>query len=104
MVSATAETLPIDLVWYIGRCHHSLRGLKTEYRRGLFSPVADALQRLIREALDRGSELAWGRLLSFSYWGLKCPGESGRGKQVSLSTLVRKLVAKFLENTDLPIV
>ena len=30
-------------------------------------PVADALQRLIREALDRGSELAWDRLLSFSY-------------------------------------
>ena len=39
--------------------------------------MADALQRLIREALDRGSELAWGRLLSFSYWGLGYPDESG---------------------------
>ena len=26
---------------------------------------------LIREALDRGSEIAWGRLLSFSYWGAR---------------------------------
>ena len=66
--------------------------------------MVDALQRLIREALDRGSELAWGRLLFFSYWGLRCPGESGGGKQVSLSTLVRQQVAQFMENTDLQVV
>ena len=66
--------------------------------------MADALQRLIREALDRGSEIAWGRLLSFSYWGLGCPGESGGVRQVSLSTLVRQQVAQFMEGTDLPAV
>ena len=65
--------------------------------------MADALQHLIGEALDRGSELAWSRLLSFSYWGLRCPGESGGGRQVSLSTLVRQQVAQFWENTDLPV-
>ena len=31
--------------------------------------VADALQRLITEALDSGNELTWVRLKSFSYWG-----------------------------------
>ena len=66
--------------------------------------MADSLQRLIREALDRGSEVVWGRLLYFSYWGLRCPGESGGGRQVSFSTLVRQQVAQFLENTDLPVV
>ena len=74
---------------------------------GLDIGVADALQRLIREALDRGSEIAWGRLLnllSFSYWGLGCPGEFGGVRQVSLSTLVRQQVARFIEGTDLPAV
>ena len=66
--------------------------------------MADALQRLIREALDRGSEIAWGRLLSYSYWGLGCPGESGGVRQVSLSTLVRQQVARFMEGIDLPAV
>ena len=66
--------------------------------------MADALQRLIREALDRGNGIAWGRLLSFSYLGLGCPDESGRVRQVSLSTLVRQQVARFMEGTDLPAV
>ena len=57
----------IDLVGYIGRCHHSLRVLN-RMPKGAVIPVAEALQRLIREALDKGSEIAWGRLLSFSYW------------------------------------
>ena len=69
-VPARAETPPIDLVGYIGRCHHSLRVLN-RIPKGAVIPVADALQRLIREALDRGSEIAWGRLLSFSYWGAR---------------------------------
>ena len=89
---ARAETPPIDLVGYISKCHHSLRVLN-RIPKGAVIPVADALQRLIREALDRSSELAWGRLLSFSYWGLRCPGESGGGRQVSFSTLVRHQVA-----------
>ena len=72
--------------------------------KGAVIPVADALQRLIREALDRGSDIAWGRLLSFSYWGLGCPGESGRVRQVSLLTLVRQQVVRFMEGTDLPAV
>ena len=102
-VPARAETPPIDLVGYIGRCHHSLRVLN-RIPKGAVIPVADALQRLIREALDRGCEIAWGRLLSFSYWGLGCPGESGGVRQVSLSTLVRQQVARFMEGTDLPAV
>ena len=102
-VPARAETPPIDLVGYIGRCHHSLRVLN-RIPKGAIIPVADALQRLIREALDRGSEIAWGRLFSFSYWGLGCPGESGGVRQVSLSTLVRQQVARFMEGTDLPAV
>ena len=103
MAPARAETPPIDLVGYIGKCHHSLRVLNRN-PKGAVIPVSDALQHLIREVLDRGSELACGRLLSFSYWGLGCPGESVGGRQVSLSTLVRKQVAQFLENTDLPVV
>ena len=63
----------LDLVGYIGRCHHSLKVLN-RILKGAVIPVVDALQRLIREALDRSSELAWGRLLSFSYWGLGMPG------------------------------
>ena len=63
--------------------------------------MADALQRLIREAMDRGSEIAWGRHLSFSYWGLGCPSESGGVRQVSLSTPVRQQVGQFMEGTDL---
>ena len=55
-VPARAETPPIDLVGYIGRCHHSLRVLN-RIPKGAVIPVAEALQRLIREALDRGSEL-----------------------------------------------
>ena len=83
-VPARAETPPIDLVGYIGRCHQSLRVLN-RIQKGAVIPVADALHRLIREALDRGSELAWGR-------------------QGSFSTLVRQQVAQFMENTDLPVV
>ena len=101
-VPARAENPPIDLVGYIGRCHHSLRVLN-RIPKGAVIPVADALQRLIREA-HRGSEIACGRLLSFSYWGLGCPGESGGVRQVSLSTLVRQQVARFMEGTDLPAV
>ena len=77
-VPSRTETPPIDLVEYIGRCLHSLRVLNRIPKEAV-TPVADALQHLIREALDRGSELAWGGLLSFSYWGLGCPGESGGG-------------------------
>ena len=67
-VPAKAETPPIDLVGYIGRCHHSLKVLN-RIPKGVVIPVADALQRLIREALDRGSEIAWSKLLCFSYLG-----------------------------------
>ena len=69
--------------------------------KGAVIPVADALQCLIRKAFDRGSVLVWGRLLCFSYWGLGCPGESGEGRQVSLSMLVRQQVVRFMESTNL---
>ena len=105
-VPARAETPPIDLVGYIGRRHQLTIawGFWTEFQRGLLSQWRMHCNVIaIRNALDKGSELAWGRLLSFSYWGLRCPGESGGGRQVSLSTLVRQQVAQFLENTDLPV-
>ena len=102
-VPARAETPPIDLVGYIGRCHHSWRVLN-RIPKGAVIPVVDVLQHLIREALDKGSELVWVRLLSFSYLGLRCPSGSGAERQVSLSTLVRQQVAQFMEKTDLPVV
>ena len=77
-VPARTETPPIDLEVHIGRCHHSLRVLN-RISKGAVTPVVDSLQRLIREALDSSSELAWGSLLYFSYWGLGCPGESSGG-------------------------
>ena len=56
-VPAIAETPSIDLVGYINRCDLSLGVLK-RFPKSVVIPVADALQRLIREASDRGSELA----------------------------------------------
>ena len=102
-VPVRAETPPINLVGYNDRCHHSLSDLNRIPKRAVI-PVADAQQSIIRECLDRGSEIAWGRILSFSYWGLGCPGESGGVRKVSLSTLVRQQVARFMEATDLPAV
>ena len=70
-VPARAETSPIDLVGYIGRCYHSLRVLN-RIPKGAVILVADALQRLIREALD------YGRLypLVIGVWGARvCPAE-----------------------------
>ena len=60
---ARAETTPINLVGYIGMCHHSLRVLNRIPKEDVI-PVAEALQLLSREALDIGvpSELACGRL------------------------------------------
>lgn len=95
------QALPLDLVGYIGECRDKLRVL-SRVPKGSVIPVADALQRLIREALSDGSELAWGRLMSFSYWGLGCPGGEGGGRQVSLATSVRQQVSRFLELTNLP--
>ena len=61
-VPARAETPPIDLVGYIGRCRHSLRVLNRFPKRAVI-PMGYALQRLINEALDRDSELAWAFIL-----------------------------------------
>ena len=44
----------------ISRINHGQ--LKSMIPKGAVIPVVDALQRLIREALDRGSELAWGKI------------------------------------------
>ena len=70
-VPARAEIPPIDMVGYIGRCHHSLRVLN-RILKGAVIPVADALPHLIREALDIGSEIAWCRLfLVIEVWGAR---------------------------------
>ena len=96
-----AQAAPLDLVAYIGECRGKLRVLN-QIPKGAVIPVADALQRLLREALNGGSELAWGRLMSFSYWGLGCPSVNDGERQVSLATSVRQQVSRFLDLADLP--
>ena len=56
-VPTGAEIPPINLVGHIGRCHQSLRVLNRIPKRAII-PMADELQRLIREALDSDSVLA----------------------------------------------
>ena len=72
--------------------------------KGAVIAAVDALQHLISKTLHGDRELAWGGLLSFSYWGLECPGESNGVRQVFLSKMVRYQVTRFIESTDLPAV
>lgn len=98
---ARVQEMPHDLGKYLGECRHRLRVLN-RIPKGAVITVADALQRLIRNALNNNSELAWGKLMSFSYWGLGCPGEAGKARQVSLTSLVRQQVSRFMDLENLP--
>ena len=72
--------------------------------KGAVIPVPDEQQRLIREALDGGTEMAWGGfdLLVIEVWGaLVSLVEWGK---FSFSTMVRQQVARFMESTDLSVV
>ena len=70
-VPTRAETPPIDLVGYIGRCRHSLRVLN-HFPKGAVIPVPYALQRLINEALNRDSEASLGLYpLAIGVWGAR---------------------------------
>ena len=91
----------LSLEGYVGACQSMLRVL-TRVPKGAVGPVASALTRLIREALEQGTQLEWSRLLSFCYWDLQCPKEDSEERSTSMSTKVQRQVSKFLELTDQP--
>ena len=72
--------------------------------KGAVICVAEALQRLLDQAMRDASPLSWGRLLSFCYWGVRLPdsGDDSGGRKVSLATKVRSQVLSFMENVTLP--
>ena len=59
---------------YIDRCHDSLKVSNQIPKGAVISVAVTLLRRLISQALERGSELVRGRLLSFGYWNLGLPG------------------------------
>ena len=81
----------LNLSEYIGKCRSRLRVLN-RIPKGAVIAAAGALQVLIRGALDQRTLVAWGRLLSFCYWGLGCPREVDEGRKVSLATMVLSLI------------
>ena len=89
-----------DLGSYLSKCRVRFRVLN-RIPRGAIIAVADALSRLIREALEFRTRSAWGRLLCFCYWGLRCPKNNGESHE-SLATVVKRQVSQFLEATGLP--
>ena len=68
--------------------------------KGAVICVAEALQRLLSQATEEKSSIAWGRLLSFCYFGLRRPGSDS--KSVSLATRVKRQVSDFMGITGLP--
>ena len=71
--------------------------------KGAIIPVADALEKLLRDTLEQRNPQAWARLLSFSYWCLQRPGkEQTETEARSLATRVRRQVAEFMETDTLP--
>ena len=95
------EPPQFDLEGYVGGCRNKLRVLK-RIPRGAVISVADALHRLIGEVIEHRTPLAWTKLLSFSFWGLRCPSVGGGERQVSLATRVKQQVFQFVELESLP--
>ena len=91
----------LDLSEVIGACHARVRVLK-QIPRGAVVTVADGLQRLIRDAVDQGTRVAWGRLLGFSFWGLRCPQGVDGERRLSLATRVKQQTTQFLQHEGLP--
>ena len=98
--SPVQQQADVDLVGYICKCRARIRVLN-RIPKGAVVTVADALTQLIREVLESGTRAAWGRFMSFSYWGIRCLKNDGV-PQESLSTLVKRQVSQFLEAEDLP--
>ena len=93
------QRLP-DFEGYLSSCRSRMRVL-ARIPRGAVIPVADALRRLIQEALEQKTQLRWLRLMSFCYWGVRCPDRK-EGCHSSLATLVKQQVDKFISSDVLP--
>ena len=66
--------------------------------KGAIFSVADALQKSIERGIREESPLAWGKLFSFCFWGLRQPtGKHEDAGSVSLATHVRRQVSSFME-------
>ena len=91
--------VPVSLGDYISRCRSGLPVL-ARAPRGTIISTADALNLLLTQVIEEKSELAWGRLLSFSYWGFRRPS-TNESDSVSLATKVKKQVSDFLGNDSL---
>ena len=91
-------TSQVDLVEYLSLCRNRVRVLRI-IPKGAVISVADALQKLLNRAVREKTPLAWGRLLSFSYWGLRQPtrDEGADGRSVSLTTRVKRQVSAYME-------
>ena len=89
-----------DLEEYLSGCRSRLRVL-ARIPRGAVIPVADALRKLLQEALQQKTQLQWLRLMSFCYWGVRYPDRK-EGCQLSLATLVKQQVDKFVSSDALP--
>ena len=84
---------------YISRCRSGLPVLARVPRGAIISAV-DALNLLLTQVIEKKSELAWGRLLNFSYWEFRRPSTNG-SDGVSLATKVKKQVSDFLGSDSL---
>ena len=95
--------MEIDLVEYISQCRKNKTVLKIIPKGAAFS-IADALQKLLDRVIREKSHIAWGKLLSFAYWGIAKPAQTeGDGEQVSLTTRVKRQVTAFMEADSLVI-
>ena len=92
----------IDLVRFISCCRNRVRVLRI-IPKGAIICVADGLQKLLTQAIQEKTPLAWGRLLCFSYWGLRQPTRTpdAEGRSVSLATRVKRQVSAFLGTDSL---
>ena len=85
----------IDLEEYVGGCRARLRVLN-RVPRGAVIPVASALELVVREALERRTQLAWGKLMAFSHWVLRCPEIQNGDRQISLATRVKQQLSQYM--------
>ena len=92
----------VDLVEYISKCRTSHRALKIIPKGAAFC-AADALQKLLDGAIQVKSRLAWGKLLSFGFMGIRqpMPNTESDGHGVSLTTRVKRQLAAFMDEDSL---
>ena len=70
--------------------------------KGAVVTMAEALQRLIRDVVDQRTRIAWGRLMCFSFRGLRCPQGAQGERKLSLATRFKQQMTQFLESEGLP--